>query len=456
MNSTFLDITMDLISDPKFTGLIERHSARINDPVERLKFVRTCGEVLSGCYPGFAVDGGSHYEVLHRLARAAPGIRGELSVRDRVGIRAASVLQRAQNSGSRTRFRPNMALAFSVGLLMTLGVATSPSSGIRPPAVAENPSIEPAANLPFDRSHASIEIWTVEQVADSELFSNGLRVSSVHQVSNVKRSYQAFQADAPDYPADEQWRSAPPGIVYHTTVSEVSPPLEKENNELIRTRSRGLLNFVAKGKLYNFVIDRFGQVYRIVAADEVTYHAGYSAWADDDTAYLNLNDSFIGIAFETRPEALNLDAPTESRVTPAQVSSARLLTEVLRAEYGIPEQNCVTHEMVSVNPDNMRIGYHTDFAGRFPFSDLGLPNNYELRLSSIAQWGFTYDDDFVEIIGGEIWPGMRRAQTSLYAQADEHQLTPAQFRDQRQAAYRKTSGRMRIARRSRAGEKLHD
>jgi hypothetical protein len=133
-----------------------------------------------------------------------------------------------------------------------------------------------------------------------------------------------------------------------------------------------------------------------------------------------------------------------------------LLTEVLRAEYGIPEQNCVTHEMVSVNPDNMRIGYHTDFAGRFPFSDLGLPNNYELRLSSIAQWGFTYDNDFVEVIGGQIWPGMRRAQTSLYTQADEHHMTLAQFRDQRQAAYRKTSGDMRIARGSRAGETLHD
>jgi hypothetical protein len=118
-----------------------------------------------------------------------------------------------------------MALAFSLGLLMTVGVATSPFSDIRPPIAAENIAIEPAANLPFDRSHASIEIWTVEQEADSELFSNGLRVSSAHQVSNVKRSYQTLQADAPDYPADEHWRSAPAGIVYHTTVSEVSPPL---------------------------------------------------------------------------------------------------------------------------------------------------------------------------------------------------------------------------------------
>ncbi len=447
---------MDLISDPKITRLIERHSARITDPVERLKFVRTCGEVLSGPYPALADERYSHYQVLEQLVGAAPGIRSELSVRDRLGIQSACIFQSAPNSGLRMPVRPKMALAFSVCFLMTVGVATSPSSNIQRPTVSDKVTVEPALESPFDRNHAALEIWTVEQQADNELYSNGLRISNAHQVSNAKRSYQVYKVGAPDEPADKPWRSTPAGIVYHTTVSEVSPPLEKQNNDLIRTRGRGLLKFVAKGKLYNSVIDRFGQVYRTVAAEEVAFHAGYSVWADDGNAYLNLNDSFIGVAFETRPEALNPDAPTESRITPAQVNAARLLTEVLRSEHNIPEQNCVTHEMVSVNPDNMRIGYHTDFAGRFPFRDLGLPNNYELSLSSVAHWGFTYDNDFVAVIGGQIWPGMRRAQTSLYAQADEHQETLAQFRKQRQAAYRKTSQDMRTARRARAGEKIND
>ena len=40
---------------------------------------------------------------------------------------------------------------------------------------------------------------------------------------------------------------------------------------------------------------------------------------------------------------------------------------MLRAKYRIPESNCVTHAQVSVNPDNMLVGYHTDWSGNFPF-----------------------------------------------------------------------------------------
>ena len=52
--------------------------------------------------------------------------------------------------------------------------------------------------------------------------------------------------------------------------------------------------------------------------------------------------------------------------------AARILTEMLRGKYHIPASNCVTHAQVSVNPDNMLVGYHTDWAGNFPFLDIGL------------------------------------------------------------------------------------
>jgi len=42
-----------------------------------------------------------------------------------------------------------------------------------------------------------------------------------------------------------------------------------------------------------------------------------------------------------------------------------MLTDMLRKRYGIPAGNCVTHAQVSVNPSNLLIGYHIDWASSF-------------------------------------------------------------------------------------------
>ena len=68
--------------------------------------------------------------------------------------------------------------------------------------------------------------------------------------------------------------------------------------------------------------------------------------------YLNLNESFLGVAFE----AQSGPPGEEPEINPAQVRAAADLTEMLRARYGIPPGNCVTHAQVSVNPSNMRVG----------------------------------------------------------------------------------------------------
>ena len=35
----------------------------------------------------------------------------------------------------------------------------------------------------------------------------------------------------------------------------------------------------------------------------------------------------------------------------------------------------------------MKIGYHTDWAGGFPFAEMGLANNYDLPLASLTDLG---------------------------------------------------------------------
>jgi len=94
-----------------------------------------------------------------------------------------------------------------------------------------------------------------------------------------------------------------------------------------------------------------------------------------------------------------------------------MLTEMLRARYGIPAANCVTHAQVSVNPDNMRVGYHTDWASSFPFAQLGLPDNYTRPLPAIVAFGFEYDATFVEWAGTRLYAGVELAEQQLAREA---------------------------------------
>jgi hypothetical protein len=141
-----------------------------------------------------------------------------------------------------------------------------------------------------------------------------------------------------------------------------------------------VLGYVRRTGAYNFVIDRFGRVYRVVAEDETANHAGFSVWADETWRYINLNESFI---------AISLESGSDAALSAAQVRSGAMLVEMLRHRYNIPAENCVTHAQISVNPRNMRIGYHLDWATGFPFTAMGLPNNYDEALPAI--WAFGFD-----------------------------------------------------------------
>ena len=112
---------------------------------------------------------------------------------------------------------------------------------------------------------------------------------------------------------------------------------------------------------------------------------------------------------------------------PTGAAAGKVLTEMLRSRYGIATENCVTHAQVSVNPQNMRIGEHTDWAGKFPFAGVGLPDNYSIPLASLYVFGFDYDSVFVRATGAR-WRGLDLAELKVARQAAAEGLETRRYR----------------------------
>jgi hypothetical protein len=215
--------------------------------------------------------------------------------------------------------------------------------------------------------------------------------------------------------------------VYHTTESHLEP-FEEESTNRLRYIGRNLLEVIRQERAYHYVIDRFGRVFRVVEESDAANHSGNSVWADAEGIYVNLNDSFLSIAFEGQTEA------TEE-ITQAQVTAARMLTEMLRWRYRMPVENFVTHAQVSVNPLNMKISPHTDWAQDFPFAALGLPDNYAVPPASIYAFGFSYDDTFLKVSGGG-WKGLGLAEDQMTRQSAHEGATPARYKATLQHRYK--------------------
>ena len=154
-------------------------------------------------------------------------------------------------------------------------------------------------------------VWLVEKSADSETYSNGLRIDTRFERANHARSYLVFPADQPDDGAGVR-RTQPAGIVFHTTESR-QIPFEASANGALKQIGESLLDFVRRKQAYNFLIDRFGRVYRIVPERDAAEHAGYSVWSDDAWLYLNLNESFLGVSFEAENRARDRRMPLSVR-----------------------------------------------------------------------------------------------------------------------------------------------
>jgi hypothetical protein len=273
------------------------------------------------------------------------------------------------------------------------------------------------------------KVWLVEQKENYERYSNGGRVLTDYETTNHARGYYVLPRGKGS--ADGSVHREPVGIVYHTSESDLLP-FTSDNNQSIETHTRGLLEYVRRNRSYNYVIDRFGQIYRIVRDEEAANHAGHSVWADGQGIYVGLNESFLGVCFETRSDAGSLN----EQLTEAQMISGRLLTQILRNRYNIDDANCVTHGLVSVNPGNMLICYHHDWVRNFPFEAFGLSDKYKVAPASISEFGFTYDEETVTQIGGHIWPGVKLAEDEFNRRASEAAIKPEEMRRQMRERYR--------------------
>ena len=407
-------------------GTITDYSAKIADPVERLRYVRACTLVAR------------QNSRFLRLRPIRPVIYGVLWL------------------GSRFRGRQGerrLASALSGVVACAAAVAIWFGSGERERVMeaAANPESEPSeVAAPHD---PPAEIWLVESLDGEDLYSNGLRVDNRYRTHTGPRVYAILPRDGEVEPEALEWRERPVGLVFHTTESDLAP-FAKAYNHHIRYQGRQLLLYLQRERLYNFAIDRFGKVYRIVPEEEYAHHAGHSVWAEGGELYVNLNHSFLGVAFETRrglgPSTDRLDQP----LTQAQLARGRLLTALLRQTFAIVEGNVVTHEMVSLNPANGLVGYHTDWRGRFPFSELGLPDNYRLAVPSIAEWGFRYDRQFVDQIGGQVWAGLRLAEKRFQREAERRRISLQRLRKRRVARLREWMERLRELTEQRAEQQV--
>jgi N-acetylmuramoyl-L-alanine amidase len=268
-------------------------------------------------------------------------------------------------------------------------------------------------------------VWLVEKGKDYELWSNGLRIDTSFAVEGPPRYFREFRRGLG---LESEVHTKPVGILFHTTESDIWP-LDASHNEHLRESSHALLRYLQREKAYHYLIDRFGQVHRVVDEDAKANHAGNAAWSSGDRLFLSLNNSFVGVAFETRWEG-----GKALPITEAQLLSGRSLTDYLRLRYDIPADMCVTHGIASLNAEKHLIGYHLDWARGFPFAAFGLPDQYAHVSPGVADFGFGYDETLTSVLG-EPWAGVKQAERDLAAEARRRGVDEKVLRQEKQALY---------------------
>ncbi|MBL8270664.1 N-acetylmuramoyl-L-alanine amidase [Steroidobacter sp.] len=291
---------------------------------------------------------------------------------------------------------------------------------VNQPPVAETLAAEDLGIVPA-------MLWLADRGPDWELYSNGLRIETKYAVKGTARDYRVHSRGGELLPTKF---SRPIGILFHTSESDLWP-LEPGYEKELRQGSEALLRFVKREQAYNYMIDRFGRVYRVVDDDSRANHAGHGVWARGDEVYLDLNSAFLGVSFESRWEG-GRTLP----ITRAQLIAGRNLTNYLRQRFAIAPEMCVTHGLASVSPKRGLIGYHLDWARGFPFAAFGLPDLYSQPPPSVALFGFNYDSEFLRTVG-ERWPGLVAAERQFASDARERSISLEDLRRERQEEYRR-------------------
>ncbi|WP_157995118.1 peptidoglycan recognition protein family protein [Peristeroidobacter soli] len=308
----------------------------------------------------------------------------------------------------------------SVPTTLTTPAPVEENTPVNQPPVAESLADDDVGIVPS-------MLWLADRGPDWELYSNGLRIETAYTVKGTPRDYRVHARDGKLLPTK---LDRPIGILFHTSESDLWP-LEPGYEKELRKGSEALLRFVKREQAYNYMIDRFGRVYRIVDDDSRANHAGHGVWARGDEVYLDLNSAFLGVSFESRWEG-GRTLP----ITRAQLIAGRNLTHYLRQRFAIAPEMCVTHGLASVSPKRGLIGYHLDWARGFPFKAFGLPDLYAQPLPSVALFGFTYDSEFLRTMG-ERWPGLIAAEQQLAGEARQRAISLDDLRHERQAEYRR-------------------
>jgi N-acetylmuramoyl-L-alanine amidase len=359
---------------------VEQRAARIMDPVERLRYLRV------------------------------------------EAVRAGEKADRKDDGRKMWRHWTRMVI-----IVLCSGMAVLP---LRQSTLASADRIHDTAPRLQVQDAAVPKVWLVDQTATYENYSNGLRIETQWAVANVPRTrYRVFQRERPRFDHFE-WRTGVAGIVYHTTESHVAA-FEPGTTVRQKQVSAWAISDIQKRRCYNYVIDRYGRVWRVVNEDSIAWHAGRSVWGDEGGTYVDVNDSFLAVSFE----AQTYDE-SQSTATPAQIRAARALTEMLRSKYKIAASNCVTHAQVSVSAQHMKIGLHTDWASNFPFADMGLKDNYALPMAAVWAFGFDYDPTFVQATGNRLWQGLIYADQHLHEQASLAGMTVPQYKQLLQQRYK--------------------
>jgi hypothetical protein len=399
----------------KYAKLIEQYSKYIDSPVQRLKFLnnafnqepprRSLILPIIGALPERARLVVELSKVLPPNKPAPLAVRlTSLAYRLRFLVYAMSALLVISGGAG----------VIYVGYQLITAITTSTEAkdlAPAPSAVIAANNGEAVAAIGSEAGLTLDKVWLAEQGEGYEFYSNGARVLTEFQTDGPARLFYSFDlAGLPNGSDGGETGSQPIGIVYHVSESDILPFDDKFNRSL-QVNSRGLLEYARLHRLYNYVIDRFGRVYRIVPDESMASHAGNSVWSDGQKVWISLSHSFIGICFEGNSgegQTVGADGINE-----AQIYAARVLTAVLRSRYGISDANCVTHGLVSVNPSNRLMGFHTDWVAGFPFEAVGLSNKYETELVAVSRLGFGYDRAYLARAGGASWPGLDRADSVL-------------------------------------------
>ena len=413
----------------------------IDDPVAKLRYLRAamergdatriarlpCGPVRRALYRLLGLE--SLDAVIEQDAGAGATVgRRTLAARVRArrvvagGLAAALLLAPALLAGL-ARQRDAVPIPGPASPVAALPAAATESAQL---------PIEPLPeSLPADTiGLVPVTIWLADRGPGWELYSNGLRIETTYAVSGEQREYRIHHRDGALEP---DRYSKPVGILFHTSESDLIP-LEPDFALQLRRGAASLLRYLQKQQSYNYLIDRFGRVYRIVDDDSRANHAGHSVWARNDDVYLDLNSAFLGVSFESR-----WDGGRTLPITRAQLIAGRNLTHYLRQRFAIAPEMCVTHGLTSISPRQGLIGYHRDWARGFPFEAFGLPDLYAVPPPSVALFGFGHDDEFLRAVGGERWPGLIAAEELLEQEARQRALPLEAVRRERQALYRKWS-----------------